>query len=128
MRNILRKVNEQNILRISAMIFDLLGLVKPVIQKLRITFKELYEIKELYINKYNWDGVTDDEYCLFTNLTNLISSKLLSSSETFCVVTKAMSIFKGSVMHQENLYNVVVYVKVVFNNDVQVDNWQLNEG
>ena len=120
MRNVLCKVNEQNILRISAIFFDLLGLVIPVILKLRITFKELYEIKELYINKYNWDGVTDDEYCLFTNLTNLVSSKLFSSSETFCVVTKAMSVFKGSVMHQENLYSVAVYAKVVFNNDVQV--------
>ena len=91
---------EENILGISVIHFYLLGLIIPVILKLIIISKKLCVIKELWVNKSNWDGITDSEFYL--QIYNLFSFlKLLSSIDIFCVMFKAMSICKGWVMYQE---------------------------
>ena len=90
--------NEENILGISAIHFYLLGLIIPVILKLIIISKKLCVIKELWVNKSNWDGITDSEFYL--QIYNLFSFlKLLSSIDIFCVMFKLMSICKGSGMY-----------------------------
>ena len=68
-------VTERNVLKLSSMSFDPLGLISPIVLQIKILFKEACALK------YSWDDVLNDKFIeklknLFKELDNLTPIKV----------------------------------------------------